>query len=437
MKLFYSTALLGFLILSCTANAQRLGRRQFPGLDQVPICALGCLATLVPQYCTSFANTTCICTDNDLLDAIQPCVFQVCNITESLRVQRFQKDSCGVQNDKSRQRSYQRTAHVFIIFCTFFIAARCYARVKLGMGMAADDWVMVAAGAVFMVVSAGVLDTAERNFGQHLYYLTTEEVTYSLKWFYVQEIAYNICGMLVKLSLLLFFMRIFPAPTIQLAAKCFFAIIVVTYLLFAFLATFQCWPIRGAWSNWMYKSPPIKCIEIYSVVIAGGIVTVVYDAMILLFPLPEIWKLQLPKSKKIQLMMLFSLGIFVVACSTARVPLLFVMLRSTDVSWDQQPVGFWSETELGVGIICACLPPCRALVMNLFPRLTSILGSRNTRQPSGTPATVSGREGHKWKGGRKAITVTTTTTVMGSFIPLEDMSRHPDSEKGRNEFYLY
>jgi len=58
----------------------------------------------------------------------------------------------------------------------------------------------------------------------------------------------------------------------------------------------------------------------------------VIDVMILIFPLPILWKLKLALTKKIHLILIFVLGGFVVVCSTARLPTLYHMKKSQDPS---------------------------------------------------------------------------------------------------------
>src|SRR4051812_5240184 len=43
--------------------------------------------------------------------------------------------------------------------------------------------------------------------------------------------------------------------------------------------------------------------------------------------------------------------------------------NSTNISWDYTPIGYWSTIEVHLGIICACLPTIRALILRIFPSL--------------------------------------------------------------------
>jgi len=61
---------------------------------------------------------------------------------------------------------------------------------------------------------------------------------------------------------------------------------------------------------------------------------------------------------------------------------LYVIGRSTDVTWDNVGAATWSAVELNVGIVCACLPTMRPLINAISPKLLD-----STRR--GTAATVT------------------------------------------------
>jgi hypothetical protein len=105
----------------------------------------------------------------------------VCNITELLGLERFSADSCGVVNDRSHQTLQLRVFYVLPALTTTFVAARMLARLKLAIGLGADDWVMVGAlGAYLADVGTGH-GIAVQGFGQHTYYLSTCQITKALQ----------------------------------------------------------------------------------------------------------------------------------------------------------------------------------------------------------------------------------------------------------------
>jgi len=91
-------------------------------------------------------------------------------------------------------------------------------------------------------------------------------------------------------------------------------------------------PVSANWTNWMYKTPPVKCIDSFAVIMFFASVSIFHDAIILIMPLPILWGLQLNWKKKTQAMLMFSVGLFVIICSAIRLPVLLAMRHTIDPS---------------------------------------------------------------------------------------------------------
>lgn len=214
--------------------------------------------TLVPEYCGSLTNATCICTSTELAAALTPCTLAACNITEALQLERYSAETCGVKNDKSR---YYEQIHLYCVLAplaTLFVAARIFTRTKLDIGLGPDDWMMVAALAAYLTdVGTGSMIAAQ-GFGEHTFWLSTSEVSSALKvrrgereslkrsetdlqqFFYISELFYLLAITLTKLSLLLFFRRIFPDRNLRIATIVMGIFVVVSNFSLAMALCFQC-----------------------------------------------------------------------------------------------------------------------------------------------------------------------------------------------------
>ena len=75
------------------------------------------------------------------------------------------------------------------------------------------------------------------------------------------------------------------------------------------------------------------------------------------------------------------------ACITSiiRLRALYVISVSEDVTWDNVPIAEWTAVESNIGIMCACLPTLKPLLLRVFPRLvySSFVGN-----PTGAHATI-------------------------------------------------
>jgi hypothetical protein len=61
-----------------------------------------------------------------------------------------------------------------------------------------------------------------------------------------------------------------------------------------------------------------------------------------------------------------------------RVHLLVEVMKSADPSYANGPTATWSALEVNIGVICACLPPLRALAVRIAPSNIMSYGSRHS-----------------------------------------------------------
>jgi len=75
-------------------------------------------------------------------------------------------------------------------------------------------------------------------------------------------------------------------------------------------------------------------------------VTIVYDIIIFLLPIPLIWALQIRKRRKVALMGVFLLGFFTTLCSFLRLSRITLLAINGDLTY----VTLWGTIELNVGV---------------------------------------------------------------------------------------
>jgi len=180
---------------------------------------------------------------------------------------------------------------------------------------------------------------------------------------------------------------------------------------------FQCVPVHANWTNWTYKVPPVKCINRFIAAYAAAGMSILHDVIILLMPIPILARLNLPWHKKLNVLVMFLVGSFVIICSIFRLPTLMKLKGSTDPSYDQAPIAIWTDLEVGVGIICGCLPSFRSLIGYMFPSLKMSL------VPSYEGNTLVHWAGSRSKNKQNSAGL---NTGVASFMELEDLhgSRH-------------
>ena len=65
--------------------------------------------------------------------------------------------------------------------------------------------------------------------------------------------------------------------------------------------------------------------------------------------------------------------------SILRLRSLVTFANSTNPTWDQWEIAYWSTIEVNIGMICTCLPSLRLIFVRLFPKVleTSVSPSRS------------------------------------------------------------
>ena len=107
-----------------------------------------------------------------------------------------------------------------------------------------------------------------------------------------------------KLSILHLYRRIFSNRTFHMAIWYMYAITLLWGVSFFFVNLFRCIPVSYAWRAMM---SPHHCISL-SANYANAVSTILTDLMILVSPMPLIWRLQMPTRQKIIVSAMFLLG---------------------------------------------------------------------------------------------------------------------------------
>ena len=108
----------------------------------------------------------------------------------------------------------------------------------------------------------------------------------------------------VKISVLLFYRRIFPSPYFHIVLRIVGGFIMCYSLLHVLLFIFQCRPVRGAWDPFVQA----ECVHVDELFIVMSAFNVLTGITILCLPIPLIWQIQVSKRIRVQLTSIFILG---------------------------------------------------------------------------------------------------------------------------------
>jgi hypothetical protein len=154
------------------------------------------------------------------------------------------------------------------------------------------------------VVVGFIYAMIKEGMGLHADTIPMENVVMIAKYLVVAEVLYVFNLVWTKLSILLMYYRIFRFPYFKTWAYIIGTFVILWVICITFLFIFICVPVQKLW----YPQIPGHCINQVGTWIANAISTIATDLVILLLPIPQVWKLQLRISEKIAVLIAFSLG---------------------------------------------------------------------------------------------------------------------------------
>ena len=112
---------------------------------------------------------------------------------------------------------------------------------------------------------------------------------------------------MIKQSILHFYLRIFPDRTFRRITLIVMTINFILLFGFVCMVIFQCSPISLAWTGWD-GSGEGKCTDVNAMGWAGAGVTLVFDLVVTILPLKQLYQLNLNWRRKLQLLAMFGVG---------------------------------------------------------------------------------------------------------------------------------
>lgn len=195
-----------------------------------------------------------------------------------------------------------------VVAAVFLVTRLTYklviARVPLGL----DDWLILAA--FLTTIPSAVITvhgSAANGLGRDIWTLTPDQITNVLMYFYCMAFLYFAQVALVKLSIIAFFMRIFPSRNLQRILWATFVFTALFGVAFVLTAIFQCRPVRYFWTKWdgFHEG---KCADANAISWSNAIINIALDIWMLAVPLWQLRSLQLHWKKKVGVALMFIVG---------------------------------------------------------------------------------------------------------------------------------
>ncbi|KAJ5197938.1 uncharacterized protein N7498_007055 [Penicillium cinerascens] len=285
------------------------------------------------------------------------------------------------------------TTTVFTILAILFVLVRLWTRIWLIKSPGYDDLLVTLALLSSITFYAFIIVQREYGLGVSRQDLPQEDIRHQMLYLWLSIPFYNLSLVLSKLSALVLYARIFRYRGFLIANYTLMAFLIVAGLWMVISGFAFCSPVSAFWSG-SKLSVQKHCLPTGPVWFTNAGMQIFTDVVILVMPMFILSKLKLPKRQKAGIMVVFGVGIFVIATSSARLYELVNMVNDRDFTKTNQKAAVWSSLEANVSIICACLPPLHPFISRIFSfcfRPQPLHSSPANKQSSNTTELTSTR----------------------------------------------
>lgn len=184
----------------------------------------------------------------------------------------------------------------------------------------ADDY-MISATLVSGVLGAvvNICGVAANGLGRDIWTIEFGQINNFAKFFYIMTILYTLTLNLLKLSMLVFFLRLFPSSVCPRAYKVTMVTTVFTALFTCALlmvVLFPCSPVNFFWQGWDGEHSG-SCVNMKAAAWSYAIIGILLDIWMLAIPLSQVRALKLSPLKMLGVGLMFLVGLVYVLDSLA------------------------------------------------------------------------------------------------------------------------
>ncbi|KAK2608417.1 hypothetical protein QQS21_003103 [Conoideocrella luteorostrata] len=348
-------------------------------LARLPPCAAPCFISAIGNSTCAPSDSQCICASKTIDAEASLCVQMSCSFAEALATKNTTSTACHMPV-RDRSGLYNSVAialgTVSLVFITIRLVFKKFISTARALGW--DDWVVLS---MIPTRIASTVINAEGmvvfGLGKDIWAIPPSHVPSFATVFYVMEIIYFAEVSLIKLSLCLFYLRIFPTKNIRRLLWATAGFNFLMGFLFAILAAFQCTPVSYVWTQYTEPSSGGHCMNNNSLAWANAAISIFADLWMIAIPLSQVRKLNLSWRKKFSVSVMFLTGTFITIVSILRLRALITFANSSNPTWDQWETAYWSTIEVNTGVMCICLPTLRLILLRLFPEYLRTIRKSN------------------------------------------------------------
>ncbi|EHK23184.1 putative PTH11-type G-protein coupled receptor protein, partial [Trichoderma virens Gv29-8] len=315
-------------------------------------------------------DLSCVCKSLTQQSQTFSCFKASCDFSDSLITMNLTQAACGAP---VRDRAGRfKTMNLALSSVTLLIAGIRFLSkylFSIRRGFGPDDWTMLAAGFIGIpCIAFNIVGLSRHGLGKDIWTLTPEVVASFAQWFLAMEILYVVMTTIVKISLSLFYLDLFPGTTFRRVVWGTIIFHIASGLSFAIGTLVQCVPLNFTWEQFNNSSHG-HCISMNSFGWANAAINVAADLWLIVIPLFQLYKLDTHWRRKLSAAIMFLTGVIATIVSILRFQSLVHFANSSNPTWDHWSIAWWSTIEVNISIICTCLPSIRLILAHVFPRV--------------------------------------------------------------------
>ncbi|CAF3592462.1 unnamed protein product [Fusarium graminearum] len=292
-------------------------------------CVKSCLDQVLGDDTRYRQNNNALCGNKKYLRDLGTCVMQNCDVGDTMRYYLMMEQDCHWPV-LDRRREINIICAVMLPLAMAFFCMRAISKIIGFVPYGHDDSLIIAA---FIIL--------------------------------VAEYMYAITLTLTKLSILAFFLRIFPDHNFRRMVHGTVAFIIVMSATFLVLFMLQSVSMKVSWEGWKEKNPKGVLLSTNAIATSHGAINVALDVWMLILPMTQLWKIGIKPKKKIGIMSMFGAGAL---CVTPFVSAAKASIVNIPVA-DTVDTVIWSMVETSIGMIVACMPGARQFVRDILSRV--------------------------------------------------------------------
>ncbi|KAK6859568.1 hypothetical protein PG995_003204 [Apiospora arundinis] len=271
---------------------------------------------------------------------------------------------------------------VFTPLQLIFVALRFYAR-SLGASPWGWDDGLIIVSLLGQFVAAGIAigSVMQSAVGHHVGYLeetNPEAVVVFFKYLVAISAWYLATVWISKMAICLLYLRLFPQKAVRIIVGAVGAVLVCTSIVCVIVNLAACRPFSTHWAP-----PPVQAVHCWNkeaIFIWSTLPNIITDVIVLVLPLPIVWRLHTSTHMKGALTVTFLIGSSGLVASILRFWAFSNTNSFIDATYNAVELIIWTVVEPGIYLISACMLMYRPLLEKLGVGRFRI-GSRDRSKP--------------------------------------------------------